>query len=117
MDAWEASGHELSTFETVVIEDMAEWIISAEPMTVIDSRDEHEWASGHVPGAIHMYVPDVPHRVDEIPRDAPVAVHCASGYRAGIAASLLEQAGLKRIIHVNGEYSDWDHLHLAEVRS
>ncbi|MEA2655910.1 MAG: hypothetical protein QOI23_1275, partial [Chloroflexota bacterium] len=45
---------------------------------------------------------------------APVAVHCASGYRAGIAASLLEQAGLKRIIHVNGPYSDWDRLHLAE---
>jgi rhodanese-related sulfurtransferase len=43
-------------------------------------------------------------------------VHCASGYRAGIAASLLEQAGLKRIIHVNGQYSDWDRLHLAETR-
>jgi hydroxyacylglutathione hydrolase len=61
-----------------------------------------------------MYVPDVPFRAHEIPREAPVAVHCASGYRAGIAASLLEQAGLKKIIHVNGEYSDWDRLHLAE---
>jgi hydroxyacylglutathione hydrolase len=85
-------------------------------MTVVDTRDEHEWASGHVPGAVHMYVPDVPFRAGEIPRDAPVAVHCASGYRAGITASLLEQAGLERIIHVNGEYSDWDRLHLAEVR-
>jgi hydroxyacylglutathione hydrolase len=84
-------------------------------MTVIDARDEHEWAAGHVPGAVHMYVPDIPHRASEIPTEAPVAVHCASGYRAGIAASLLEQAGLKRIIHVNGEYSDWDRLHLAET--
>jgi len=81
---------------------------------VVDARDEHEWVAGHVPGAIHIYVPDVPHRASEIPHDAPVAVHCASGYRAGIAASLLEQAGLKRIIHVNGEYSDWDRLHLAQ---
>ena len=83
---------------------------------MVDVRDEHEWVGGHVPGAIHMYVPDVPVRADEVPHDAPVAVHCASGYRAGIAASLLEQAGLKRIIHVNGEYSDWDRLHLAESR-
>jgi hydroxyacylglutathione hydrolase len=116
MDAWRSSGRELSTYETVDVEDMAEWILSAEPMTVIDTRDEHEWSSGHVPGAVHMYVPDVPFRAGEIPREAPVAVHCASGYRAGIAASLLEQAGLKRIIHVNGEYSEWDRLHLAEVK-
>ena len=110
MDAWRSSGRELSTFETVDVEDMAQWVLSAEPMTVVDARDEHEWVAGHVPGAVHMYVPDVPHRASEIPHDAPVAVHCASGYRAGIAASLLEQAGLKRIIHVNGQYSDWDRL-------
>lgn len=115
MDAWRAGGHELSTFETVDVEDMAAWILSAEPMTVVDTRDEHEWAAGHVPGAVHIYVPDIPHRAAEIPLEAPVAVHCASGYRAGIAASLLEQAGLKRIIHVNGPYSDWDRLHLAET--
>jgi hydroxyacylglutathione hydrolase len=114
MDAWRAGGGEVSTFETVEVEDMAAWILSAEPMTVVDTRDEHEWAAGHVPGAVHMYVPDVPYRASEVPPEAPVAVHCASGYRAGIAASLLEQAGLKRIIHVNGPYSDWDRLHLAE---
>jgi len=114
IDAWRAGGGEVSTFETVEVEDMAAWILSAEPMTVVDTRDEHEWAAGHVPGAVHMYVPDVPYRAGEVPPEAPVAVHCASGYRAGIAASLLEQAGLKRIIHVNGPYSDWDRLHLAE---
>jgi hydroxyacylglutathione hydrolase len=116
MDAWKSSGRELSTFETKDVEDMAEWILSAEPMTVVDTRDEHEWAAGHVPGAVHLYVPDVSHRAGEIPTEAPVAVHCASGYRAGIAASLLEQAGLNRIIHVNGPYSDWDRLHLAESK-
>ncbi len=115
MDAWRSSGREVSAFESVEIEDMAEWVISAEPMTVVDARDDNEWVAGHVPGAVHMYVPDVPHHANEIPHEAPVAVHCASGYRAGIAASLLEQAGVKRIIHVNGQYSDWDRLHLAEV--
>lgn len=116
MDAWRTSGRELSTFETVDVEDMAQWVLSAEPMTVVDARDEHEWCTGHVPGAVHIYVPDVPQRAHELPREAPVAVHCGSGYRAAIAASLLEQAGMERIVHVNGEYSDWDRLHLAEVR-
>ena len=116
MEAWEASGRELSTFETAGIEDMARWIISGEEVTVVDARDDHEWGSGHVPGAIHMYVPDVPHHAQDIPTHAPVAVHCGVGYRAGIAASLLEQAGLTRIIHVNAPYEDWaGKLHLAET--
>jgi len=116
IEAWEASGRELSTFETATIEDMARWIISGEEVTVVDARDDHEWGSGHVPGAIHMYVPDVPHHAADLPRDAPVAVHCGVGYRAGIAASLLEQAGLSRIIHVNAPFDDWaGKLHLAET--
>ena len=116
MEAWEASGRSLTEFETADIEDMAGWILNGEPMTVIDARDDHEWAEGHVPGAVHMYVPDIPHHASEIARDAPVAVHCEAGYRAGIAASLLEQAGLNKVIHVNGRYRDWTRLHLAETR-
>jgi hydroxyacylglutathione hydrolase len=112
IDAWAASGRELRTFETAEIEDMATWILSSEPTTVIDARDENEWVHGHVPGAVHMPVASVEHHSHEIPREAPVAVHCGVGYRAGIAASLLEQAGFDRIIHVIGPYSDWDRLHL-----
>ena len=116
MEAWEASGRPLSEFETATIEDMGRWILSGEEVTVVDARDDHEWGSGHVPGAVHMYVPDVPHHAADLPKDAPVAVHCGVGYRAGIAASLLEQAGLKKIIHVNAPYEDWvTRLHRAET--
>ncbi|GAC1653729.1 MAG: MBL fold metallo-hydrolase [Candidatus Dormibacteraceae bacterium] len=115
VEAWENAGLPVSRFETAEIEDLATWILSAEPMTVVDARDDDEWAHGHVPGAVHLYVPDIAHHADEISRDAPVAVHCGAGYRAGIAASILEQAGFTRIIHVAGPYSDWDRLHLAET--
>jgi len=113
VDAWREAGLPVTSFETAEIEDLAGWVLSAEPMTVIDTRDEGEWTHGHVPGAVHLYVPDVAHHAAEIPHEAPVAVHCASGYRAGIAASILEQAGFSRIIHVAGPWSDWDRLHLA----
>ena len=113
VDAWSASGRDLTTFETAEVADLATWILSAEPMTVVDARSEDEWVHGHVPGAVRMPVQDVSHHAHELPRVAPVAVHCGVGYRAAIAASLLEQAGLRRIIHVIGPYSDWDRLHLA----
>jgi hydroxyacylglutathione hydrolase len=111
--AWREAGLPVRSFEIAEIEDLASWILSAEPMTVVDVRDEDEWTHGHVPGAVHLYVPDLAHHSDEIPREAPVAVHCASGYRAGIAASILEQAGFDRVIHVAGRWSQWDRLHLA----
>ncbi|HLH68651.1 MAG TPA: MBL fold metallo-hydrolase [Candidatus Dormibacteraeota bacterium] len=113
IEAWSASGRPLSTFETAEVADLASWILSAEPMTVVDARDEDEWVHGHVPGAVRMPVPEISHHAHELPRTAPVAVHCGVGYRAAIAASLLEQAGLRRIVHVIGPYSDWDRLHLA----
>jgi len=113
LDAWTASGRDLSTFETAEIDDLATWILSAEPVTVVDARNEDEWVHGHVPGAVRMPVPDISHHAHELPREAPVAVHCGVGYRAAIACSLLEQAGFSRIIHVIGPYSDWDRMHLA----
>ena len=115
LDAWTASGRELRTFETAEVEDLASWILSAEPMTVLDVRDENEWVHGHVPGAVHLPVADVEHHAHELPREAPVAVHCGVGYRAGIAASILEQAGFSKIVHVIAPYTDWDRLHLAET--
>lgn len=113
MEVWEASGRQLSEFETAEVEEMAGWILSGREMTLLDTRDDHEWSSGHAPGAVHIYVPDIPNHAADIPRDAPVAVHCGVGYRAGIAASLLEQAGLKGIIHVHGSFPDWASRHLA----
>jgi rhodanese-related sulfurtransferase len=113
IDAWAASGRDVTAFETAEVTDLASWILSAEPMTVVDVRSEDEWVHGHVPGAVRLSVPDIAHHAHELPREAPVAVHCGVGYRAAIAASLLERAGLRRIIHVIGPYSDWDRLHLA----
>ena len=113
VEAWRAAGLPTSSFEVAEIEDLASWVLSAEPMTVLDVRDEDEWTHGHVPGAVHLHVPEVEHHAHELPFEAPVAVHCASGYRAGIAASILERAGFARIIHVAAEWSDWDRLHLA----
>ncbi len=115
VEAWAASGRPLNTFETAEVQDLASWILSAEPMTVLDVREEDEWVHGHVPGAVHMPVPSIEHHAHELPEGVPVAVHCGVGYRAGIAASLLEQAGVGRIIHIIGPYTEWDRLHLAET--
>jgi hydroxyacylglutathione hydrolase len=61
-------------------------------VTVIDVRRNSEWAAGHIEGAIHIPLHDLAPRVTTLP-DAPVWVHCQAGYRASIAASILQAAG------------------------
>ncbi len=75
--------------------------LAAQPeLQVLDVRERSEYEAGHIPGA-----PGVPwHDIDGVPPELdagrPVAVVCASGSRAGVAASLLRRFGAAEVIHV-----------------
>ncbi|GAA3778656.1 MBL fold metallo-hydrolase [Micromonospora maritima] len=62
------------------------------PQVVLDVRMTNEWKAGHVDGAVHVPLPDLPGRLADVPAGT-VWVHCGSGYRATAAASLLANAG------------------------
>ncbi|GAB3084896.1 MBL fold metallo-hydrolase [Micromonospora schwarzwaldensis] len=62
------------------------------PQVVLDVRMTNEWRAGHVDGAVHVPLPDLPGRLADVPTGT-VWVHCGSGYRATAAASLLANAG------------------------
>ncbi|HEY5016788.1 MAG TPA: rhodanese-like domain-containing protein, partial [Streptosporangiaceae bacterium] len=58
---------------------------------VLDVRVADEYARGHLHGARHLPIGELPGRLAEIP-GGRLWVHCQAGYRAGIAASLLDRA-------------------------
>jgi glyoxylase-like metal-dependent hydrolase (beta-lactamase superfamily II)/rhodanese-related sulfurtransferase len=70
---------------------------------VLDVRRPDEWRAGHLAGAAHIPFWDLEQRAGEVP-PGEVWVHCASGFRAAIAASLLHRAG-RQVVHVD---DDWD---------
>jgi len=72
---------------------------------VLDVRRVDEVAAGTLPGALHIPLPELPDRVTEVPADRPVWVHCASGYRASIAASVLDAAGLD-VVLIDDDFSN-----------
>jgi hydroxyacylglutathione hydrolase len=61
-------------------------------LAVLDVRRRLEWAAGHIEGALHVPLHHLPGRVPDLP-PGPVWVHCQAGYRAAIAASILQAAG------------------------
>jgi NADPH-dependent 2,4-dienoyl-CoA reductase/sulfur reductase-like enzyme/rhodanese-related sulfurtransferase len=62
--------------------------------TIVDVREEPEFAAGHIPGALLVPLSQLRQRWREIPRDKPIAVHCAAGQRAYYACRFLRQEGL-----------------------
>ncbi len=71
---------------------------------VVDVRLAGEWRDGHLAGARHIPLHELPDRLDDIP-PGRVWVHCAAGYRATVAGSLLDRAG-REVVVVSDEFSN-----------
>jgi hydroxyacylglutathione hydrolase len=70
---------------------------------VVDARLGREWREGHLATAIHIPLHELPDRLAEIP-EGRVWVHCAAGYRAAVAGSLLARAG-RDVVVVSDQFS------------
>jgi len=81
-------------------------------IVALDVRRQDEWDSGHVDGALHLPLHELDEHIGEIPRGT-VWVHCAAGFRAGIAASLLERAG-RQVVLVNDTFVPGAQVHEDE---
>ncbi|MBJ8340853.1 MBL fold metallo-hydrolase [Antrihabitans sp. YC3-6] len=75
---------------------------SQSDVVVLDTRQESEYADGHIPGVLNIPLHELPHRLADVPA-GQVWVHCASGYRSSIAASLLDRAD-RTVVLVDDDY-------------
>lgn len=73
----------------------------------LDVRSPSEWQQGHIPGAMHHFVGKLRDQMPDLDRNQPVATYCASGYRASLAASLLQRAGFEKVHNVPGSWKAW----------
>jgi rhodanese-related sulfurtransferase len=69
----------------------------AEGAQLIDVRADHEWEVGHIAGATHITLPELPQRTDEIDKDRPVVVYCRGGNRSSMATAALAEAGFDAV--------------------
>jgi len=61
-----------------------------------------EWQAGHIRGAYHIPLGELPRKASSVPREQPVIVHCQGGARSAIAASLLQAKGLPDVLDLSG---------------
>ena len=60
---------------------------------LVDVRADHEWDAGHLPGAVHIALPELAQRAGEIDQARPVIFCCRSDNRSDMAAAALSEAG------------------------
>jgi len=67
----------------------------AEPdnTVVVDVRRDDEWVTGHVTGAIHIPIDDLPGNMDQVPQDKKVLFICAAGVRSRLACEIAASMG------------------------
>jgi len=87
---------------------LAEQLRSSHPPRVLDVRTESEWRSGHIDDSLNIPLPHLKDRLSEIPTGQPLVVHCASGYRSSIAASLLAKQGVAPVMDLVGGFDAWE---------
>ena len=84
-------------------------IDASEKFTLIDVREESEFAKDHLLGAIHLskgiIERDIEARVPDL--DAEIVLYCGGGFRSALAADNLQKMGYKNVISMDGGIRDW----------
>jgi hydroxyacylglutathione hydrolase len=86
---------------------LAQRLAATDAPLVLDVRTANERESGTITDSLHVPLNQLPRRLAEIPRDRPIVVHCAGGYRSSIAASLLQREGIA-VSELAGGIAAWE---------
>jgi len=80
-----------------------------EKFTLVDVREESEYAKDHLPGAIHLgkgvIERDVEGKVPDL--NTPMVLYCGGGFRSALAADNLQKMGYTNVISMDGGMRDW----------
>ena len=91
---------------------------AGEKLVLIDTREDSEWARGHIPGAIHLGKGIIERDIEKtVPdKDASVVLYCGGGYRSALAADNLQKMGYRNVISMDGGWRGWTEAGFSTVK-
>jgi glyoxylase-like metal-dependent hydrolase (beta-lactamase superfamily II)/rhodanese-related sulfurtransferase len=105
----------MTSFERLSPGVATERLDSDQPPQIVDVRTPREFDAKHIDGSLSVPLNHLAERLQELPRDRPLLVHCAGGYRSSIAVSLLQKAGFRRVSELAGGLASWEAAGLPVV--
>ncbi len=99
-DSWKESGKSYDKILRISAKEFEVAYVDERPL-VIDVRKKTEFDAEHVIGALNIPLNKINERLDAFPEDKSFVMHCVSGYRSMIAASILKQRGWHNFVDVS----------------
>lgn len=107
MAALESRPELLQVISRITAPALAEQLAATPGPFVLDVRSEKEWRAGHLACSHNIPLTHLRERIEEVPEDRPVVVHCEGGYRSAIGTSLLVEAGRTGVSDLVGGIKAW----------
>ena len=91
------------------VHEVKKWMESGKALHLVDTREESEWARGHLPGAVHLGKGIIERDIEQaIPdRSACIVLYCGGGFRSALAADNLQRMGYSNVLSMDGGWREW----------
>lgn len=91
---------------------------AGEKFILVDTREDSEWARGHIPGAIHLGRGVIEREIEKtIPdKNTRIVLYCGGGYRSALAADNLQKMGYRNVISMDGGWRGWTEAGFPIIR-
>jgi len=91
---------------------------AGEKIVLVDTREDAEWARGHLPGAIHLGRGIIERDIEKtIPdKNTPIVLYCGGGFRSALAADNLQKMGYGNVISMDGGWRGWTEAGFPIIR-
>jgi rhodanese-related sulfurtransferase len=98
--------------------DIKKRLDGGEKMIIVDTREDTEWARGHVAGAVHIGKGVIERDIERaIPdKEATIVLYCGGGYRSALAADNVQKMGYKNVISMDGGWRGWTEAGFPTVK-
>ncbi|MDO8728083.1 MAG: rhodanese-like domain-containing protein [Candidatus Methanoperedens sp.] len=107
IEDWQNSGFPLEQSGIHTTSGLYESLKEKNDVFLLDVRERREYAQGHIPGTVNIYVGDLEKRLEEVPSDMPVVAVCTTGNRSGLGASILKRHGYREVHNLAGGMTAW----------
>ena len=105
--AWTKAAQDIGTVPTCSVQQLKELLDRENPF-ILDVRDIKNWrAVGHIRGAYHIFIGELPRHLDEIPKNEHIVIYCDAGYKGSLAASILAIHQYHNLTNVLGGMTAW----------
>ena len=99
------AGYELKTLNQITVHELND---NLNDYFVLDVRGKSEFEASHIPNASNIPAGYIVDNLNKLPADKPIVVHCASGDRSAIAASVLLSAGFDNVVNLTCGFNGWN---------